>query len=514
MAHTRANHRQNRNTLGLGTALMALALVLICAPRAYAAFGCQASGALPIFPSAGTTCATALQLGDTVDILVSLTNTSSSVPPGTSISAKLVNTCQGGLNGGAPCTVSSECPASTCGAAVIYTLACTNTACAVELPGTLTFVPVGGNGCVSNDPAVTGCAANAGNPLNKVDITVNAAGMALPAAANVPIATLRAQATADIPVSMLNPCGLFGTRADTLGNSIVTTDAQCSAPSTGGAQGSTNLFLPQPTATPTPTPTVTATETATPTPTPTATETATPTATETATATPTTTATATPVPLDHFQCFEIHRPPLNRAGVSVIDQFGPSTVTVKRAKRICAPASKNDENPAAVTEPGHLTSYTIKQTSPAFTGARKGVTVTNQFGSLVVNVGKADRLLVPTAKSLTGTPDPLDDPLDHFKCYRVSGARFRQAGIGVETQFGSLTVDIKRPLHLCAPADKNGEDPSAPTHADHLLCYQVRGPRPQSQPTINTVEQLESGSYTFFGPREFCVPSSKTLPPT
>jgi hypothetical protein len=536
MEHTRANHRQHRNGIGISAALVALALVLTWTPRAYA-FGCQASGALPIFPSAGTTCPTALHLGDTVDILVSLTNTSSSVPPGTFVAAKLVNTCVGGVNGGAPCTVNSQCPASTCGPAVVYTLGCTSTSCALELPGTLTFVPVGGNGCVSNDAAVTGCAVDGGNS-NKVNITVNAAGMTLPASTNVPIATFRAQATAEIPTSVGNPCGLFGTRADTLGNSIVTTDAQCSAPSTGGAQGSTNLFEPQPTATPTPTPTVTATQTATPTTTPTvtatqtatptttATETATPTPTETATitatptltATPTITVTPTPLPLDHFQCFETHRTPLNRAGVSVIDQFGASTVTIKRSKRICAPADKNGEDPTAITDAGHLSSYTIKQTDPKYTGSLKGVTVTNQFGSLVLNVGRADRLLVPTAKSLTGTPTfPLTEPLDHFKCYKVSGAKFRRADIGVETQFGPLTIDIKKPLHLCAPANKSGEDPTAPNHPDHLMCYQVRGPRPQTQPTVHTVDQFTpqsgSDSYVFFGPREFCVPSTKTLPP-
>ena len=37
-----------------------------------------------------------------------------------------------------------------------------------------------------------------------------------------------------------------------------------------------------------------------------------------------------------------------------------------------------------------------------------------------------------------------------------------------------MTVDVKKPKFLCAPANKNGEDPGAPTHADHLMCYQVK----------------------------------------
>lgn len=202
---------------------------------------------------------------------------------------------------------------------------------------------------------------------------------------------------------------------------------------------------------------------------------------------------------------------LNLTGISVTDEFGPSTITIKRHKRICAPANKNGEDPNAVNDPGHLDSYTIKQTSPRVAKI-KGVTVTNQFGDLVMTVGKADRLLVPTAKSLIGDPGALQTPLDHFKCYRTSQAKFRASGISVETQFGALTLDIKKPLHLCVPADKNGEDPAAPTHTQNLMCYQVHGPRPSAQPTIFTDDQFGPDSYTFFGPRDLCVPSEVTLP--
>ena len=219
----------------------------------------------------------------------------------------------------------------------------------------------------------------------------------------------------------------------------------------------------------------------------------------------------TPGPLDHFQCYEIHRPPMNRLGVQLDDQ---STVTIKRAKRICAPAAKNDEDTTTPQHPG-LTFYTIKQTAPKFKPINS-VKVTDQFhdqsNPLVVDLIKPDRLLVPTSKSLTSSPPPLATPLERYKCYRVKGNRFRSAGITVETQFGPITVDIKKPLHLCAPVNKNSEDPSAPQHPDHLMCYQVRGPRP-SQKTVFTDNQFGPDSFEFFGPRELCVPSTaKTLP--
>ena len=216
---------------------------------------------------------------------------------------------------------------------------------------------------------------------------------------------------------------------------------------------------------------------------------------------------APPPDLDHFQCYESHRPPLNRKNVSVDDQFGASTVVVKRAKRLCAPANKNDEDPDAVDAEGHLTAYTIKQTSPHFDGV-PDITVVNQFGTTAVDLYRPERLLVPTSKSLTSPPGPLTEALDHFKCYRVRGARFRRKGVTVETQFGPATVDIKQPRHLCAPADKNDEDPGAETHALHLMCYQVRA-RPQQPRGVFTLNQFGPDAYDIFGLRELCVPSFK-----
>ncbi len=304
-----------------------------------------------------------------------------------------------------------------------------------------------------------------------------------------------------------------------------TTATATATPTVTPTQAATPTQTATPTATPTHTPDATPTVTATPAPTETAsptsgatgtpTLTATPTATDAVTPSPppsaTPTASPSPAPLDHFQCYETHRKAINLAGVSAEDRFGPSTITVKRHKRICAPANKNGEDPDAVNHPGHLNFYTIKQTTPK-TVKIKGVVVTNQFGVLVVTVGKADRLLVPTAKSLVGYPGPLLTPLDHFKCYKVGNAKFRRPGISIETQFGAITVDIKKPTHLCAPVNKNGEDPTAPSHPEHLLCYKVSGPRPDTQPVVFTNDQFGPDSYTFYGPRELCVPSEVAVP--
>jgi hypothetical protein len=232
-----------------------------------------------------------------------------------------------------------------------------------------------------------------------------------------------------------------------------------------------------------------------------------------ATTTPTPTATATPsTDLNHFICYEIHSPPMNRAGVTLDDQFGASTITVKRAKRICLPADKNDEDPVAVGQPETLTSFTLKQTSPKFARV-KGVSVTNQFGAVTLDVVKPDRMFVPTSKSLAGVPAPPMFPgLDHFKCYRIAFAKTRASGIKIDDQFGTITVDVKKPLHLCVAADKNHE--GIPTAGQVQMCYLARTtsgtPPPQKHlpNTLFTTHQFYSDALEVFGPRELCVPST------
>jgi len=266
---------------------------------------------------------------------------------------------------------------------------------------------------------------------------------------------------------------------------------------------------PTPTPTPTDTPTPTATET--PTPTPTATETATPTQTPTTTLTPTPVQTI--VPVNHFQCYEVHHGPADKHVVTLEDQFGSATAEASTPKRICAPANKNAEDPTAPTDPDHLAVYKLKQTTPRFTKVT-GVVVTNQFGALTVDLKRPEYLMVPSAKSITAPPGPFTPAIDHYKCYKASRGRFRLSGIDIEDQFGTLRVDIVKPIRLCAPADKNGE--GIVNEVTHIMCYKVRlsagssqfvGPR-----SVFVANQFGDDEFEVRRPIELCVPSMKTLP--
>jgi hypothetical protein len=101
---------------------------------------------------------------------------------------------------------------------------------------------------------------------------------------------------------------------------------------------------------------------------------------------------------------------------------------------------------------------------------------------LFVDAKKAQYLFVPSAKSLTG-PTPVPTPgafvTDHFQCYKIAVSKNTPKfapvlGVALGDQFGTMTVDLKKPKFLCAPVDKNGEDPTAPSDLSHLICYQAK----------------------------------------
>lgn len=192
-------------------------------------------------------------------------------------------------------------------------------------------------------------------------------------------------------------------------------------------------------------------------------------------------------------------------GVSLVDHFGASTVRVLREKRFCAPADKNDEDPTAPVDADHLAVYTIKQTLPRFTRVRD-FSVTNQFGTMSLDLVRPDALLVPSAKSHTGPIASYTPLIDHFKCYKARG-RFRSGDLNIDDQFGSIIAAIKRPVRYCAPVDKNGE--GILSGVAHLVCYQVRSAA--GAPTHDTLysrNQFGPDTFNVFGPRELCVPST------
>src|SRR4029453_3283957 len=164
-----------------------------------------------------------------------------------------------------------------------------------------------------------------------------------------------------------------------------------------------------------------------------------------------------------------------------------------------------------------------------------GQAIVNQFGTLLVEVLAPDTLLVPTAKNLSGEPEsPALPAVDHFLCHPVQRPRGAPPftpvlGVRVEDQFGARVVDVIAPTRLCAPGQKNHEEPEAPEPLDHLICYQVQlsplviqpaagmeGPPQIVPPTvqspveaIHTHNQFGVEDLTLIDVDELCVPSAK-----
>jgi hypothetical protein len=219
------------------------------------------------------------------------------------------------------------------------------------------------------------------------------------------------------------------------------------------------------------------------------------------------------IPLNHFVCYEAHADPAIIAGITLDDGFGPSTVEMKELRRLCAPADKDGEDPTAPQDPEHLAGYTIKQTAPAPTTFAAQV-ITNQFGTFTVDVKKAQYMLVPSAKSRNAPPAPLVNPqLDHFKCYKVTKGKFkRDALLPAIDQFQNLSLQVRKPLRLCTPADKNDEGIINPVN--HLTCFKARDRSETFQPpgTVFINNQFtgisgQPSTFDLFRVTELCVPS-------
>jgi hypothetical protein len=220
----------------------------------------------------------------------------------------------------------------------------------------------------------------------------------------------------------------------------------------------------------------------------------------------------------HYQCFELKPTNFPSPVVTLIDQFGSTSGTIRSPDRVCNPVDKNGEDPMAPTDPNHLVGYEVRGASTPYLPVNN-VSVTNQFGTIRVNVKRLLRLLVPAAKSQVAPPAPLPIPLpiDHYDCYRVERASGTPPfvsipGVTLEDQFGFTTVTVAEPRFLCAPADKNGEDPTAPGEPGHLLCYITTHPREQIDLTVFVDDQFGARSERVIRRDELCVPSLVSVP--
>jgi cysteine-rich repeat protein len=212
--------------------------------------------------------------------------------------------------------------------------------------------------------------------------------------------------------------------------------------------------------------------------------------------------------LDHFACYEAEGLRISIPDVTLNDVFSQNSVTLTKRKRLCNPADKNGEDPTAPSHPDHLLGYIIKPNQKQFTQV-PNVTITNQFGSFTMTLVKPNLLLVPTAKNLTMPPGgpPVNPAVGHFKCYKIRGPKFSGSATFDDQFVTNQGIDLRRPLRVCVPADKNGE--GIPNPNDYLMCFKVRPQTPFRGPEnpLFVHDQFGPDSFVVNHSREFCVPS-------
>src|SRR5215510_9612810 len=224
-------------------------------------------------------------------------------------------------------------------------------------------------------------------------------------------------------------------------------------------------------------------------------------------------------PDDHFLCYRTSPGKFGPVTVNLTDQFETGSFSVSSMGQLCAPANKNSEG--VVDSVTHLATYTISAGTVTPVGgapSKTGIRVVNQLMDFNVDITKADRIMVPANKSLSGIPPAPDNNainVDHYKCYKAKaspGQPRMTPTVHVQTQFDNKDYVLRRPTRLCTPVDKNGEGIKNPV--GHMMCYKAVPKGPRHSPThIFVNSQLGPTERNTVKEIEFCVPSLKNPAP-
>lgn len=208
------------------------------------------------------------------------------------------------------------------------------------------------------------------------------------------------------------------------------------------------------------------------------------------------------------------------------DQFGEWRFSVTKPTDLCNPADVEGSDPSAPSHTEHLESYQIKRVPGTGKFAKTlNQALVDRWGNLSIDLLKPERLLVPTAKSLVSPPTAPDAPVtDHFTCYKIRTSpgtpKFSPRIATVVTdQFGSLSVNVMKPRKVCVATNKNNEEPGAELHGEHLVCYQVKLVSGFTPIRAFTANQFGSETLDVKKPFELCLaaqlnPSAPTPTPT
>ena len=222
--------------------------------------------------------------------------------------------------------------------------------------------------------------------------------------------------------------------------------------------------------------------------------------------------------LDDFLCYKEKKAGEHVVfgGVSLADMYETGLFDVEVRKHLCTPADKNGEG---LLDPDtHLRGYLIRPPSGGSSFVKHlGESFSNQLGPVTLDIVRRNELLVPTLKSLSGSPgqpDPGAPNYEHFKCYKARRPRtepfFTPVNVTVADQFinPAISFTVVKPTRVCTPVDKNGE--GIVNGSRHLVCYKVRPLATITVPAqVFVNNQFGPETVVLKKPDELCIPSVK-----
>ena len=220
---------------------------------------------------------------------------------------------------------------------------------------------------------------------------------------------------------------------------------------------------------------------------------------------------------NHYKCYSVRAQTRFRARtVELRDQFGYEQVRVVKPVSLCNPVRKNDE--PIQNKRAHLKCYTITTIAQDHSGGGAYV-IRDQFGRREIEIGKAERLCLPSTKQIVGKrgqPSLCSGAAsllalgDHYKCYRATGPAAATV-VTLRDQFDRERVTVAKLRRLCTPVQKNQTRIQHPL--THLACYQIvatKGQAPFSPLTVRVRNQFGIEILRVLAPEELCVPATKT----
>ena len=202
--------------------------------------------------------------------------------------------------------------------------------------------------------------------------------------------------------------------------------------------------------------------------------------------------------------------------IAYVNGFESSDLALRPARLLCAPATL-DGTPVLDTM-SHLQGHPAKIADGGAPHVPQvGLTVRDQFGTLVLDTKKPTRLLVPAGVSPTSLP-PVATGIDPYACYAVkrsAGAERFASGVQVTVADGLApgprVLDVKAPRRLCISTETTAprQEPAA-----SLLCYRVRpprgAPRHETVPDLYVAAELGQSRQDARVEDTLCVPATVT----